>query len=155
MTTRVSPTLEASSAAVSLARLMSLTERYGREVERVHDVPKAEMRLLWLLSDGTPRSLKAISDALSLEQSTVNRQVGAAETRGHLRRFRADGEAALLVEGTDEGNEAFERAAAAHVGAINAGIDALGTDAETFERLFLRFVEGYGVAAHAVASEAS
>ena len=155
MTTRVSPTMASAPAAVSIARLLARTERYGREVERAHDVPKAEIRLLWLLADGKPRSLKAISDELSLEQSTVNRQVGAAEARGHLRRFRAEGEAALLVEGTDEGDAAFERAAAAHVRAINGGIDALGDDAETFERLFSRFVAGYGTAADAVAAESS
>ena len=130
-----------------LARLLAHAERARRTVERVHDVPSAELRLLWLLSDGRERTLKEISDELALEQSTVNRQVGAAEARGHLSRHRADGAPAQLIARTPAGEEAFARASVIQLRALDAGISAVGDDYDLFFDTLERFVTAYDAAA--------
>ncbi|WP_051681646.1 MarR family winged helix-turn-helix transcriptional regulator [Cellulomonas sp. HZM] len=120
-----------------LARHMHLAEQRMR-------LNTADMRLLWLLSDGRPRTLREVSDALGLEQSTVNRQANAALDAGLLRRFDEPGHTARLLEPTDEGRSALERDLAGALGALSASLDTLGPDAETFLSLFARFVEAYG-----------
>ena len=130
-----------------LARLLAYAERARRTVERVHDVPSAELRLLWLLSDGRERTLKEIADELGLEQSTVNRQVGAAEASGHLSRHRAEGVPAQLITRTAAGEEAFARASAIQLRALDAGISAVGDDYDAFYGMLERFVTAYDAAA--------
>lgn len=74
-------------------------------------------RLLWMLADGTPRTLRQLAECLDLEQSTVNRQVNAAITGGYLERFAVEGCASKLVRPTQAGAEAFE-----HDGQIRADL---------------------------------
>ncbi|NED61636.1 MarR family transcriptional regulator, partial [Streptomyces sp. SID10244] len=55
--------------------------RMGRRKTNV--VPGTQLEasafaILWVLSDGRPRTLRELSEELDLEQSTVNRQVNAA-----------------------------------------------------------------------------
>lgn len=64
--------------------------------------------ILWILSDGRPRTLRELSDELDLEQSTVNRQVNAAIKHGHLERFEVDGQLSRLIRPTAAGTEAFK-----------------------------------------------
>ncbi len=65
-------------------------------------------RLLWVLSDGTPRTLRQLAESVDLEQSTVNRQVNAALGGGYLERFAVAGSTSKLVRPSRAGSEAFE-----------------------------------------------
>ena len=64
--------------------------------------------LLWILSDGRPRTLRQLTDAMQLEQSTVNRQVNAAIKHGYLERFDVAGSISKQVRPTKAGLDAFE-----------------------------------------------
>ncbi|MCX4092309.1 MarR family winged helix-turn-helix transcriptional regulator [Nocardia sp. alder85J] len=96
-------------ASRRLADIMAQLERHRRHQEQHSPLGTADLRLLWLFSDGTPRTLRVIADDLGLEQSTVNRQVNAALSAGILRRYRETGASAHLVEATPRGVAAFEQ----------------------------------------------
>lgn len=85
-------------------------------------------RLLWWLSDGTPRTLRQLAERLDLEQSTVNRQVNAALSAGYLERFAVPGSPGKLLRPSVAGEQAFE-----HDGRIRAELisRALGELGET------------------------
>lgn len=74
-----------------LASLFHHLDRHRRALESTSTLGTAELRLLWLLSDGRPRTLREVPHELHLEQSTVNRQANAAVRAGHLQRTRVDG----------------------------------------------------------------
>jgi DNA-binding MarR family transcriptional regulator len=67
----------------------------------------AEGRMLWLLRDGQPRTLRQLAEELDLEQSTVNRQVHAALDSGIIVRFRPQDSASYVVTMSDEGEARF------------------------------------------------
>lgn len=75
----------AGHPARSLASLLQLLDTLRRTAERQGVLTTAERRLLWLLSDGQKRTFRGVSEALSLEQSTVNRQVNGAVNAGLVR----------------------------------------------------------------------
>lgn len=91
----------------ALAGQLQQLDALRRAVARRHVLNTADMRLLWLLSDGRPRTFREISDELNLEQSTVNRQVNAA-ARAHLVQI-TDDQPARQVSATEEGVTAFDR----------------------------------------------
>ncbi|MCH5644785.1 MarR family winged helix-turn-helix transcriptional regulator [Gordonia sp. ABSL49_1] len=72
--------------------------------------------ILWLLSDGRPRTLRQLTVDLDLEQSTVNRQVNAAIKHGYLERFDVEGSPSRRIRPTTRGHEAF-----IHDGTLRAG----------------------------------
>ncbi|MFF5323614.1 MarR family winged helix-turn-helix transcriptional regulator [Janibacter hoylei] len=82
-------------------------ERVRRAIEAGQQLKVAEGRLLWLLRDGEPRSLRQIAEELDLEQSTVNRQVHAALESGVVERSRPSGSPTYLVGMSDAGRERF------------------------------------------------
>ena len=132
------------------AWLLTISAQQRRVVEQHIALNSADMRLLWLLNDGKPRTLREISEQLELEQSTVNRQVNAARTAGLVRRFREPGHTALLVGQSDEGRALFDRELARGLGPYAAALDALGEDADRFLDLLDRFVAAHGEAVHAL-----
>lgn len=83
-------------------------------------------RLLWVLSDGTPRTLRQLADNLDLEQSTVNRQVNAALTAGYLERFAVAGSTSKLLRPSTAGHEAFDHDARIRGALISQVLDQLG-----------------------------
>ncbi|MFD6137837.1 MarR family winged helix-turn-helix transcriptional regulator, partial [Isoptericola sp. NPDC060257] len=93
-----------------VAGLLFRLDLHRRLAEHRSPLGTADGRLLWLLSDGRPRTLREIAEALRLEQSTVNRQVNGALAAGLLRRFTAPGRSARLLEPTEEGLARFEEA---------------------------------------------
>ena len=127
-----------------VAGLLVRLEVHRRTAEHRSPVGSADGRLLWLLSDGAPRTLREIADALRLEQSTVNRQVNSALAAGLLRRFTEPGRPARLIEPTPEGLAAFDAATSTALGAYADGLAALGDDAGAFLDLLDRFVDAYG-----------
>ncbi|MFJ9391701.1 MarR family winged helix-turn-helix transcriptional regulator [Nocardioides sp. NPDC101246] len=129
-----------------LASLVGRLEVHRRLAEDRSALNQADGRLLWFLSDGRPRTLREIADGLNLEQSTVNRQVNAALSAGHLRRFAEQGRSARLIEPTEEGLAVYEAASARALGAYADGLAALGEESEKFLELLERFVGVYGEA---------
>jgi DNA-binding MarR family transcriptional regulator len=66
-------------------------------------------RILWLLVEGGPRTLRELAHDLQLERSTVNRQVNAALRHGLVERFAEPGSAGRRLRPTEAGLEAYRR----------------------------------------------
>lgn len=135
---------EGSARELRLAALLSRLDSHRRVQESTMRLGTADLRLLWLFTDGRARTLKEIATELQLEQSTVNRQVNAASASGLLERSRRPGGAAYQFDRTEEGSRAFEEGTEKSLGAYRAALDELGdADAEEFLALAQRFVEHY------------
>jgi len=134
------------SADRRVAWLLTLVRRHQHVAEQQLTLNGADLRLLWLLSDAGPRTLREIADELALEQSTVNRQVNVALATGLLRRYEEPGRNARLIEPSAEGREAFERDIATALSAYEGALQALGDDVEDFLTLLERFTHAYGAA---------
>lgn len=130
-----------------VAALLHLLDQHRRVLEQRMDLGTADIRLLWLLADERPRTMREISEALSLEQSTVNRQVNAALEHGLVHRSTEPGQAARLVTATSAGRDALERDIDAVMGVFDRALGTLGEDAETFVALLGRFEAAFGAAA--------
>ncbi|MBT0993562.1 MarR family winged helix-turn-helix transcriptional regulator [Cellulomonas sp. DKR-3] len=129
-----------------LASLVHRLERQRRTWEARSTLGTAELRLLWLLTEGEPRTLREIAERLHLEQSTVNRQVNAAVKAGHVRKSRAPG-SAFLFEPTPAGRAQLEEDTAYALGQFRVVLDRLGPDdAAHLLELLGRFVDLYGEA---------
>lgn len=92
--------------------------RLQRRRTTVYDgvvLDNSAFRLLWVLSDGTPRTLRQLAEDVDLEQSTVNRQVNAALAAGYLERFAVTGSPSKLWRPSAAGERAYE-----HDGRIRA-----------------------------------
>ncbi len=83
-------------------------------------------RILRVLADGEPRTMRQLAHELELEQSTVNRQVHAAIDLGYLERFEVEGSVSKLLRPTEAGLAAFEHDIAIRVTLIQGALDALG-----------------------------
>ena len=64
-------------------------------------------KILWLLVDHGPHTLRALADHLQLEQSTINRQVKAVLARGLVQRHSEPGSAGKVVTATPAGERAY------------------------------------------------
>jgi DNA-binding MarR family transcriptional regulator len=89
---------------------------------RTQDYPGSRLdtsafRLLWLLTEGPPRTLRELAEEMQLDQSTVNRQVNAAIKHGLVERYAVSGSSSRLLRPTDSG-----RAAYLHDGALRAEV---------------------------------
>lgn len=113
-----------------------------RVVEGATSLSAAELRLLWLLSDGRARTQRDITDELNLDQSTVNRQVNAAIRSGHLQRVPGDSGPATLTA-TDAGLERYEAEVEAILSVMAASLSALGDEQQVFLEALATFVEAY------------
>lgn len=152
----VTPSSATSASAVTesgltsgraLAGLLTRLDVHRRLVESRSPLGVADGRLLWLLSDRRPRTLREIADALGLEQSTVNRQVNGALKEGLVRRIDEPGQPARRIEPTEDGLAALEAATSVILGAYEAGLAALGDqNAAQFLELLDQFVDAYGEA---------
>lgn len=112
----------------SLVTSLSRLDRARRAAELRAGLGVADQRLMWLFSDREPRTLKQIADALSLEQSTVNRQVNTAIAEGLLRRYREPGHAAKLLAATDDGLDRFSADLRANISHYEAALAAIPAD---------------------------
>lgn len=74
-------------------------------------------KILWLLVETGPMTLKEIAEHLLLEQSTINRQVNAAIDRGLAERFASEAHSARLVRATAAGEADYR-----HDGALRAAV---------------------------------
>lgn len=127
-----------------LAAELLMLDRQRHAAAQRATLGAAELRLLWLFSDGRARTLREIADTLHLEQSTVNRQVNGAIHAGHLHRFTERGRTARLVALTPEGQQRFGTDTELILRLYDEALDALGEeDAPQFLALLDRFVEAY------------
>lgn len=126
-----------------IATLVTLLDRARRAQANQMDLGTADLRILWMFSDETPRTLKEIAAALRLEQSTVNRQINAAMDAGLLQRARRPGSPAHEISPTDKGRRAFEDDVAKSLTAFDSGLAALGDRVEEFLTDFTAFVDAY------------
>lgn len=74
-------------------------------------------KILWLLVETGPMTLKEIAEQLQLEQSTINRQVNAAIDRGLAERVLTPGQSARLVQATAAGEDDYR-----HDGELRAAV---------------------------------
>lgn len=133
-----------------LAAAIERLERHRRQAEQRSRLNRAELRLLWLLSDGKPRSLRHIAESLRLEQSTVNRQVNAALSSGVVDRFRSSDTGSYAFTASEEGQSAFETELSQTLGGYEAALSQMGPGrAERLLELLEEFVEAYGRTASA------
>lgn len=84
-------------------------------------------KILRLLVDDGPRTLRQIADDLQLEQSTINRQVNAALARGLLERYAGEGHG-RLVRPTEEGRKAYRHDGAIRGGVFGEALEELGAE---------------------------
>ena len=132
-----------------LAGLLARLDQQRRLAGQRQSLGIAEGRLLWLLIDRGPRTLREVADDLELEQSTVNRQVNAALAAGLVHRYREAGRPARLVAPTPRGRAVFERDVDRMLRLYRAGLAELGADdADRLVALLDRFVTAYGSAVH-------
>ncbi len=116
--------VEVTALGAELLRL----QRHRTTVYAGVVLENSAFRLLWVLVNGEPRTLRELADLLDLEQSTINRQVHAAIDAGYLERFDVAGSASKRIRPTAAGRAAFE-----HDGVIRAAryqriFDELGAE---------------------------
>ncbi len=85
-------------------------------------------RLLWLLTEGPPRTLRELADELQLDQSTVNRQVNAAIKHGLVERYAVAGRSSRLLRPTEDGRAAYVHDAALRADVYGAVLEELGAE---------------------------
>lgn len=86
--------------------------RMSRRRSLVHPgvgLERSAFAILWVLSDGRPRTLRELTVDLQLEQSTVNRQVNAAIKHGYVERFEVEDSLSKMIRPTESGRAAFRR----------------------------------------------
>ena len=86
--------------------------RMSRRRSLVHPavgLERSAFAILWILSDGRPRTLRELTADLQLEQSTVNRQVNAAIKHCYVERFEVEDSLSKMIRPTEAGREAFRR----------------------------------------------
>lgn len=137
-----------SDDARRVAGQFFIFERAKRSQELRASLGTSEMRLLWLLRDGESRTLRQFADQLSLEQSTVNRQVNAAVQSGLLVRDREAPGSAYRFAASAKGAAEFERNVEIGMDAYRAALDGLGDRRDEFIELLTEYVAHYRAIAH-------
>ena len=125
------PTSESSSSEdlAGVSALGGELLRLQRRRTSVYDgvvLDNSAFRLLWLLSDSSPRTLRQLAEGLDLEQSTVNRQVNAALAAGYLERYAVPGSPSKLIRPSTAGDEAFEHDGRIRAALISRALGELG-----------------------------
>lgn len=138
------------TAAWTAMRISIRWDTARRRVDAEQELKAAEGRLLWLLQDNQPRTLREIAEALQLEQSTVNRQVNAALTAGLLTRSRSDDSSAYRVKASATGRDKFRADIDRHMALqANALADIPTDERETFLHHLAAYVNALNAAAGA------
>ena len=144
--TRVTDDMRETPAGLAIIAIAML-ERAQRAAEDVAEVRVADRRLLWLLSDGQPRTMRQIAKELGLEQSTVNRQVNVALGEGLLARSDPDEHHARPLVVTEAGLALFARSFERHLGYVRQALTAVPEQRrERFLTDLVAFVDAYGTA---------
>jgi DNA-binding MarR family transcriptional regulator len=119
---------DAMTEVTALGDQLLRLQRRRRHVYEGVVLENSAFRLLWVLDDGEPRTLRQLAGDLDLEQSTVNRQVNAAIAAGWLERYDVAGSASRLVRPTAAGAEAYRHDGQIRAAIIRAALDELGPE---------------------------
>ncbi len=122
---RVEPVLEAVGT-----ELMRMARR-GSRIYPGSVVDLSAFKILWLLTDSGPLTMKDLSAELQLEQSTVSRQVKVAVERGLIERYDAEGTSSRLHRPTAAGTEVYRQEAAVRTAVIREALETLGVKRAT------------------------
>ncbi len=129
-----------------IAALLWHFDRARRIFEQRATLGVADMRMLWMFSDGRARTLAQIAGELGLEQSTVNRQVNAALAAGLLDRFTDSRSRPYRFTVSAAGQRAFARNLDAAFGVYEHALGALDGDRARFLANLGVFVTAHGEA---------
>ncbi|GAA4362730.1 MarR family winged helix-turn-helix transcriptional regulator [Nocardioides caricicola] len=128
MTTRVRRTTEQSLLHQLADELLRFGKRRHAAVEGV-ELESSAFKLLWVLSDDQPKTLRELADELGLDLSTINRQVNGAVRAGLLERFTVPGSPSRPVRSTAEGRRLYEHDSAVHADLLRSVLAEMGPDA--------------------------
>ncbi len=136
---------------ISTARL----ENARRVADTASRLGRADRRLLWLLADERPRSMREISDELGLDLSTVSRQITHALEDGLVEKHREPGRSSHQLSITHGGLERFRREAEGHVQLHEHALaDLPAEERERFIELLRVFADSYAQHASAPRDDA-
>lgn len=107
--------------------LMRMGRRRHANVEGT-ELDTSAFKLLWILNDEQPRTLRELADELDLELSTINRQVKAAEAAGLLERFSVPGSPSKPIRRTPEGRRLYEHDSAIHADLLRSVLAEMGAE---------------------------
>ena len=145
MTTQRGSIKDDHESGRKIAGAIARFERYRRASVHHDTLGTADLRLLWLMADGQPRTLRDIAHELSLEQSTINRQVNAALTQDIVERSRVEGQAAYVFSASELGIEHLEKHISRTLGGYEKALASMGTArAGQLLGLLEEFVDRYG-----------
>lgn len=126
------PRTTTSPAPVSDETLTTLRHelmRLGRRREThssATPLDASAFRILWLVVEHGPHTLRGLAEYLHLEQSTINRQVSTAVGHGYVERYDDPGSPAMLVRATAAGEAAYRSESEARAAGLRAIVDTLG-----------------------------
>jgi len=136
---------------VALARL----DRATRVVEHRATLGTADLRLLWLLANEGACTMKEIAQLLTLEQSTVNRQVNAALRAGLVETVERPGEPARAFAPSEEGMRLFSEDVTRSTGVLEGALTTVPADeVDRFVEHLRAFAEAYRRLADEAVAEA-
>lgn len=122
------PTRTQQSMLTELAdELMRVGRRRHVNVEGT-ELDMSAFKVLWVLSDDRPRTLRELAEELDLELSTINRQVNAAVRAGLLERFSVPDGPSRPVRPTAEGRRLYEHDSAIHADLYRSVLAEMGAD---------------------------
>lgn len=134
--------------AWAVIRVSAHWDAARRQAEAGQQLKIADGRLLWLLRDAQPRTLRQIAVELQLEQSTVNRQVNAAIDAGLLTRSRIEPDGAYRLAPSPEGRQKFEADFARQIQLQNHALASIPAhEREQFLRYLSTYVDALNTAA--------
>lgn len=128
MATRVRRTTEQSLLGELADELLRFSKRRHGAIEGV-ELEASAFKLLWVLSDDRPRTLRELADELTLDLSTINRQVNAAVRAGLLERFSVPGSPSKPVRPTAEGRRLYQHDSAVHADLLRSVLAEMGAPA--------------------------
>src|SRR6478735_1251054 len=128
MATRVRRTTEQSLLGELADELLRFSKRRHGSVDGT-ELDSSAFKLLWVLSDDEPRTLRELADELDLDLSTINRQVNAAVRAGLLERFTVTGSPSKPVRPTAAGRRQYEHDLAVHSDRLRSVLAEMGADA--------------------------
>ena len=123
--------------------LLRFSKRRHAVVEGT-ELETSAFRLLWVLADEQPRTLRELATALDLDLSTINRQVNAAVRAGLLERFSVPDSPSKPVRRTQAGRRAYEHDSAVHADLLRSVLAEMGAaPARDFIRGLHAFNDAY------------
>ncbi len=105
--------------------LLRFSRRRHTNVEGT-ELDLSAFRILWVLDDERPRTLRELAEELDLELSTINRQVNAAVRTGLLERFSVPDSPSKPVRRTPEGRRLYDHDSAVHADLLRSVLAEMG-----------------------------